>query len=48
MIKADTCPYCGAPYKIVFGGCRDQCATSVVIAALVAEAIEADVREHDE
>ena len=41
-IKSDTCPYCGAPYKIAYGGCRDQCRLSEFAKRLIREAAEYD------
>lgn len=48
MIKANTCPFCGAPYGIAYGGCRDNCPTMQIHQRLVQEAIDADLTEADE
>ena len=47
-IKADTCPYCGAPYTVAFGGCGNKCAASVMAAKLIRSAAEGDPGELNE
>lgn len=41
-IKANTCAYCGAPYTVADGGCRDKCPDSQKLAQLIKDAIVAD------
>ena len=44
MIKANTCPYCGAPYTIQAGGCAARCPAMTTVHQLVAEAAAEDER----
>lgn len=47
-IRANTCPYCGAPYTLQAGGCEAGCPESRAVAAAVAEAAEMDPSEAGE
>lgn len=48
MIRANTCPYCGAAYGLAWGGCAAACHTGRAAAALVADAAAGDPGEGDE
>jgi len=41
-IRSNTCPYCGGPYTLADGGCRDRCTSSEYIKQLIHEAAEAE------
>lgn len=41
-IKANTCPYCGAPYGLSWGGCRDNCPAMRIHERLIQEALDED------
>lgn len=47
-IKSNTCPYCEGPYTLADGGCRNRCADSERVRAMITEAIDADISECDE
>lgn len=40
QIKSGTCPYCGAPYRIEYWGCRDKCMMMQAHQRIIAEAID--------
>jgi hypothetical protein len=42
MIRRDVCPYCGAPYTVRDGGCRDHCRSSEAVKILIRQAAEYD------
>jgi hypothetical protein len=41
-IKSNTCPYCGGPYTLVDGGCRNKCADSQALDRLCNDAVDAE------
>jgi hypothetical protein len=48
MIRANTCPHCGAPYGIEFAGCKNNCAEMQTQQCLIRDAIVDDITEDKE
>jgi uncharacterized Zn finger protein (UPF0148 family) len=48
MIRANTCPYCGAPYTLADGGCKSRCPISQALARIISIVAEADERRGPE